>query len=85
MRRGPDDASASDRARWLAQVAEGLEEAQRLLWRLDHAEQLSPPMLELYGRIETVRAEVESLRLANERARRRANDPEWMKGGERPA
>jgi hypothetical protein len=60
--RSPDQASASDRARWLTDLAEAIVQAQRVAWALGIAEGDDPDAKELYGRLESARVEVESLR-----------------------
>ena len=62
MDRSPDQASAADRARWLAELAEAIDQAQRVAWALGIAEGDDPEAKELYGMLESVRVEVESLR-----------------------
>jgi hypothetical protein len=58
----PFKTNAAERARWLADLARAIEDAQRLLWQLGVSEGDSADAKQLYGRLETVRAEVESLR-----------------------
>ena len=48
-------------ARWLGELLDAIDEAQRLAWRLGVVEGSHPQALELYVRLECVRAEVESL------------------------
>lgn len=54
--------SAATRARWLAELANAIESAQRLAWQLGTATRPSPEARELYGRLEAARVEVESMR-----------------------
>jgi acyl-CoA reductase-like NAD-dependent aldehyde dehydrogenase len=73
----PNEDSAARRARWLAELADALEEARRLIKQLGAAEgQIDA--VELYARIEAVRLEVQAMRL-----RRSAGadkfDREWTK------
>ena len=57
-----NDMGPAERARWLAELAAAIEEAQRVAWRLGVAEGDSSEAKELYARLEVARAEVESLR-----------------------
>jgi hypothetical protein len=68
---------AAQRAQWLAELAEALDEARRLMKRLGAAEgQLES--IELYARIEAVRLEIEAIRLGRRYMARDAFDPEWI-------
>ena len=53
---------AGDRARWLAELAKAIDDAQQLAWRVGVIEGRSSQALELYVQLETARLEVESLR-----------------------
>ncbi|WP_310468755.1 hypothetical protein [Sphingomonas sp.] len=53
---------AARRAQWLADLAEAVEQAQLLLWDLAAADDVSPEARELYGDLESVRVEIDSLR-----------------------
>jgi hypothetical protein len=61
--RVPNEQSAAERSRWLAELAEALEQAQKLTWRLGATEGRTAAAMELYSQLEAVRAEVQSLRL----------------------
>ena len=76
MRRVPSERSAAERARWLSELAEALAQAQVVAWHcgLDRGD---PQSMELYGRIESVIAEVQSLRLGGRISGTREDDPEW--------
>ncbi len=50
------------RAQWLAQISEAIESAQTLAWQLGTREGSSAQARELYGELEAVRLELESLR-----------------------
>jgi hypothetical protein len=66
--------SGADRARWLAELAQAVEEAQHLVWQMGSAVGGSSAMLDLSARLEVVRHELESIR----RGRRRVEEaPEW--------
>ena len=51
----------ASRARWLSDLAKAIDEAQWLAWRIGVVEARNPAALELYVRLEVVRAEVEAL------------------------
>lgn len=55
------EVSAAGRALWLASLAEAIDEAQQLAWRLGVVEGKCEA-LDLYVRLEIARAEVEALR-----------------------
>ena len=71
-------ASANERARWLAELAEALEQAQKLAWRMGLLEGDSVEAMELYGRLEAARMEVQSLRFGRFGTVPREYDPKWM-------
>lgn len=79
MHRAPDQAVALERARWLAELAQAIAQAQRLAWTLGVIEGDSEEARELYGRLEQVRAEVESLRFGEWTETRQEVDAEWLK------
>ncbi|HUE79527.1 MAG TPA: hypothetical protein VMN38_07845 [Sphingomicrobium sp.] len=63
IEKGSAEASAAtERARWLAELAEAVRQARRLARTLGVAGNDSGPASELYGRLETVRIEIEALR-----------------------
>jgi hypothetical protein len=70
--------SAAERARWLAELAAAVDEAQGLLWRIGVLEGDDAGAKALYGRLESARAEIDCLRGVQE-LDREALDPEWMK------
>lgn len=53
--------SAATRARWLAELANAIESAQRLAWQLGTAERPSAEARQLYSRLEAARIEVEMM------------------------
>lgn len=73
----PTEVPAADRARWLAEVADALEHAHRLLFELDLKEDCAAQALDLYVRIEAARLEVQSLRLSRSITPRTPPDPNW--------
>lgn len=54
--------AATERSRWLAELAQAVDQAQRLARTLGHSESNCAQAKELYGRLESVRIEVEALR-----------------------
>jgi hypothetical protein len=49
------------RAQWLSELNKAIDEAQWLAWRIGVVEGRNATALELYVRLETVRAEVEAM------------------------
>jgi hypothetical protein len=78
VKRVPTIVSATERARWLAELAAAVDEAQLLLWRLGVLEGDNADARELYGRLDATRNEIDCLRGVQELARE-AIDPNWMK------
>jgi hypothetical protein len=76
--RVPIDVSAAERARWLAELSEALEQAEQLVWSLSDRPGLAPELRELYGRLDAARAEVQSLRFKRATASRANNRPFWI-------
>jgi hypothetical protein len=76
--RVPNEQSAAERSRWLAELAEALEQAQKLTWRLGAGEGRTAAAMELYGQLESVRAEVQSLRLRRTALSMAKIDPKWI-------
>jgi hypothetical protein len=74
----PTEVPAPDRARWLAEVADALDQAHRLLVELDVQNDATADALELHLRIEAARLEVQSLRLSRSVAPRRRSEPNWI-------
>jgi len=74
----PDQVVALERARWLAELIRAIAEAQKLAWRLGVAEGDCDDARELYGRLEALRDELESLRLGDWVAVRKEIDPIWL-------
>jgi hypothetical protein len=75
--RVPIDVSAAERARWLAELSEALEQAERLVWSLGDRPGVAPELKELYGRLDAARAEVQSLRFRRAATGRSNNPPFW--------
>jgi hypothetical protein len=78
VRERPSDLSAAARARWLAELAEALAQAQRLAWHLADALGEGSGAMDLYVHIEEAISEVQSLRLGSFRQLPGKEDPEWM-------
>jgi len=75
--RVPIDVSAAERARWLAELSEALEQTERLIWSLSDRPGASPEFRELYGRVDAARAEVQSLRFKRSAGPRPNIQPFW--------
>lgn len=60
---GSSDLSSAERARWLAALAQAIEDAQRVAWQLGVAQGNNDEAKQLYAQLEAAREEVESLRL----------------------
>ena len=78
MNYGPAEALSVRRARWLAELSQALEDAEKLIWRLGVAQR------ELYGldlqmRIDAARLEVQALWLGRPERLTRNPDPEWSR------
>ena len=78
VRRVPNQRSTSERARWLAELAEALEQAQRLAWLV--GQESGGEAMELYGRLESVRLEVQSLQLGRLKASGDEASADWTRG-----
>lgn len=78
MDRLANDTSAAERARWLAELADALEEARRVVKLLGAADG-EIGAVELYARIEAVRIEVLAIRLRRTYVQDRESCPEWIK------
>jgi hypothetical protein len=74
----PSEASAAQRARWLSELSDALEEARRVIGQLSAADgQINAA--ELNARIDAIRLEVQALRLRRNPQPERDSDPEWTK------
>lgn len=74
----PNATAAAERARWLAELAQALDEARRLVKCLGAAENRIDAA-ELHARIEVVLLEVQVLRSRGNGSRLADANPEWMK------
>ena len=77
MHRSPNEAEAADRARWLAELAVAIDEAQRLAWQLGDGV-AGGETRELYGRLELLRVELDSLRRSGWATCREEIEPPWI-------
>src|SRR5207237_321220 len=75
----PTEMPAADRARWLAEVSQALDEARALLQDLRIKDGEYDLACDLNARIESARFEVQSLRLSRSLQPRDHNDPKWTK------
>lgn len=66
-----------DRAKWLAELADVLDQAQKLVWSLAMIEARGSETLDLYARLEAARAEVQALRLSRKTGGSANLDPNW--------
>jgi hypothetical protein len=72
----PTEVPAAERARWLSELSEALNEAHRLLTSMALPRDCQAEARELYLRIEAARLEVQSLRLSRSLNPREQDDPE---------
>ena len=78
----PIEVSAAERARWLAELADALEQAERLVWSLGDLPRTNPEMIELYGSLDAARAEVQALRVKRVATPPADLQPFWTKSPE---
>ena len=69
MRRPKTQWTLDDRARWLAELARAIDEAQQLVWRLAALRGDNVRSSEIYGRLEAARDEVERLQRSADRTK----------------
>lgn len=77
MRQPEDWKAAGERGRWLAELAQAVDQAQRLARTLSVLKGSCAEAEDLYGRLELVRIEVEDLRRGGWGARPMKFDPLW--------
>ena len=77
MRRSNVQWTSDDRARWLAELARAIDEAQQLVWRLAVVRGDNIRTSEIYGRLEAARDEVERLQRSARRRARLALQRDW--------
>ena len=80
MHRARNQAAARERARWLDELAQAIDQAQRLTWRLGVHEGDNEEARLLYARLEAAHSEVESLRFGDWLDVRNEIDPKWLEG-----
>ena len=73
-----NEATATERARWLADLAIAIDQAQRLTWRLGVSEGDNADAKELYARLESLSGEVQSFRRGVWTGEHQELDPFWM-------
>lgn len=71
--------TATERARWLAELAVAIEQAQVVAWRIGVIEGDEPEALELYARLEAAREEVDALRRGSWTGVSQDMDPAWLR------
>jgi hypothetical protein len=76
VNRLPNEESAVDRARWLAQLAAALDDARRVVKQLG-GDDGRIEAVELYARIEAARMEIRAMQLRRSLAGRQLFDPQW--------
>lgn len=69
MRGESEERAAAVRARWMSELAEAIEGAQRVAWQLGSGAAESGEARELYGQLEAARIELETLRGITRRPR----------------
>ena len=74
----PNADSATQRARWLAELADALDDARCLVKQLA-GDETRLEAIELSARIEAARFEVQTLRLKKSPSGGQGFDPEWSK------
>lgn len=74
----PADGVCDERARWLAELADAIEDAQRLAWRIGLGDYSNHEAMDLYVRLECARAEVEFLKRSGWAGRRHLLHPKWI-------
>lgn len=78
MIRVPNEGSGAARARWLAEVAEALDEARRVIKQLG-ATAGSIELVELYNQIDALALDVDMMRRMRSSGGNGHLDPEWTK------
>jgi len=77
LRRPKTQWTLDDRARWLAELARAIDEAQQLVWRLALLRGDSVSSSEIYGRLEAARDEVQRLQRSGRQQTRLRLDHDW--------
>lgn len=77
MNRSGERSAAAERSRWLAELAEAIDQAQRLARSLNSPGSSGAQARELFHRLESVRIEVDALRRGTWVTRSTETDPLW--------
>ena len=78
MYRARTQAAALDRARWLDELDDAIDQAQRLTWQLGVQDGDSEEARALYARLEAIKLELESLRYGDWKEVRSELEPQWL-------
>ena len=78
MHRSTSEDVAADRARWMADLAAAIDDAQRVAWRIGIVEGSGGVAMALYRRLEIARAELDAIRTSGWATMREEFPPEWM-------
>ena len=73
----PNRWTAEEKACWLAELADAIDDAQQLVWRISASGGNRARASTLYGQLEAAREEVERLRRGAARAVRLEGDAKW--------
>ena len=73
----PNRWTAEEKARWLAELADAIDDAQQIVWRISASGGNRARASTLYGQLEAAREEVERLRRGAARAVRLEGDAKW--------
>lgn len=73
----PTEVAAAERARWLAELSEALDDANRMINQLKFGNDQLRAAQELHLQIEAARMKVQALRLSRSINGRTKPDPEW--------
>ena len=79
MHRPSDQEVAAERSRWLAELAQTIEDALRLGREIGIPERRCDEAMEVYGRLEAIQAEVEELRRGRQPVSRNEFGPFWTR------
>ena len=77
MSRVPKDVSVAERARWLAELADALDDAHQIASEIGLAHVHHPEAVELRARLAAARAQVQGLRLSRPDERSAQLNPKW--------
>jgi hypothetical protein len=77
LRRLTTQWTSDDRARWLAELARAIDEAQQLVWRMAALRGDNVRSSEIYGQLEAARDEVERLQRSATRKIRFERQRDW--------